>query len=313
MGYIRNSVKVTVDALTGETTFYVVDPEDPIVRSYQGAFPSLFRPLDEMPPTVRSHLRYARELLRVQAEVLQAYHVRDPRDLYEELKRWDLPVERYREGEEEVRPYYVVMPDPADRGRDPEYLLIFPFTARGRDNMRSFVVARSDVARSPQVTLFRLPSEQVLGPRQVEVLIDQDPLISQQFTLWQQRGSRVIRGHLLVIPVEGTFVYVEPIFLEAESGGAAPSLSRVVVSLAGRVAMGESLGAALAALSTMQPLVALSNDRGGSAAPASDLQRLRELIARADLALRRGDFAEFGRVWDEIRQLVQAEVESPSR
>ena len=123
----------------------------------------------------------------------------------------------------------------------------------------------------------------------------------------------MIRGHLLVIPVEGTFIYVEPIFLEAESGGAAPSLSRVVVSVAGRVAMGESLGAALAALATAQPLVALSNDRGGSAAPASDLQRLRELIARADLALRRGDFAEFGHAWDEIRQLVQAEVESPSR
>ncbi len=249
-------------------------------------------------------MRYPREYLLVQARVLRAYHVRDVRAFYHQLDLWDLPMERYREGEELVRPYYVVMPDPLDGAR-PDYLLVFPFTARGRDNMRAFLVARSDLDADPRVTLFRLPSEQVLGPRQVEVQIDQDPLISQQFTLWQQRGSRVIRGHLLVVPVGGTFVYVEPIFLEAESGGAAPNLERVVVVGSGRATMGGTLRDALAAWRSGEAPELVEETRPTGAR----LSRLRDLISRADSALRAGDFAEFGRVWSEIRALARPGAE----
>ena len=264
-----------------------------------------------MPEGLRRHLRYARELLLIQAQVLRAYHVRDASALYHQLDLWDLPVERYREAEELVRPYYVVMPDPTGDGGALEYLLIFPFTAQGRDNMRALLVARGDVTRTPQVTLFRLPAEQVLGPRQVEVQIDQDPLISQQFTLWQQRGSRVIRGHLLVIPVEGTFIYVEPIFLEAEGGGAAPSLSRVIVASASGVAIAETLDGALAVLREGRPAEAPLDATLSVTSGTRQLERLRDLVARADAALRSGDFAEFGRIWSEIRRIAREGGQAP--
>ncbi|MEE8521468.1 MAG: UPF0182 family protein [Gemmatimonadota bacterium] len=313
INYMRNSVKITVDALTGSVNLYIVDPDDPIIASLQGAFPSLFRPLQEMPQELRRHLRYARELLLVQAQVLRAYHVEDARALYHQLDLWDFPVERYREGEEEVRPYYVVMPDPASESGELEYLLMFPFTAHGRDNMRAFMVARSDVSQIPQVTLFRLPSEQVLGPRQVEVQIDQDPLISQQFTLWQQRGSRVIRGHLLVVPVEGTFLYIEPIFLEAEGGGAAPSLSRVIAASPTRVAIAETLEGALAALHEGSSTSALLDELTLDDPTSPHFDRLRELIERGDSALRNGDVAEFGRLWAEIRRLAREAQGAPQQ
>lgn len=301
--YIRNSVKVVVDALTGATRFYVTDPSDPIVASLRGAFPSLFRPLDEMPASIRAHLRYPRELLMTQARILRAYHVKDSRALYHQLDLWDLPVERYREGEELVQPYYVVMPDPASDEARPAYMLVYPMTARGRDNMRALLVARADVTARPQVTLYGLPSEQVLGPRQVEVRIDQEPTISQQFTLWQQRGSRVIRGHLLVVPVEGTFIYVEPVFLEAESRGAAPSLERVVLATESAVVMGESIDAAVAALRTGRTEPVATAETPQASPVRSRLDRLRRLVEQADAALRAGDLTEFGRLWGEIRAL----------
>lgn len=308
--YIRNSVKIVVDALTGETRFYVVDPTDPVVASLVGAFPGLFSPLDGMPDELRRHLRYPVELLLLQARILRAYHVRDPRELYHQLDLWDLPVERYREGEEPVQPYYVVMPDPASDGGELSFLTIYPLTARGRDNMRALLVARAEGRANLTATLFRLPSEQVLGPRQVEVRIDQDPLISQQFTLWQQRGSRVIRGHLLVIPVAETFIYVEPIFLEAQSGGAAPSLERVVLATADRVAMGDDLEGALAALVSSVPSDRVTAEAAAARAAVPGLERLNELVERADQALRAGDLATFGRLWGEIRALATAVAET---
>lgn len=302
--YIRNSVKAVVDALTGEVQLYVVDPRDPVIASLEGAFPSLFRSLEEMPDGLRDHLRYPSDLLMIQVRLLQAYHVRDPRALYHQLDLWDLPVERYREGEEVMRPYYVVMPDPTGEDGAPAFLAIYPMTARGRDNLRALIVARGTLEDGPPATVLGLPSEQVLGPRQVEVRIDQDPQISQQFTLWQQRGSRVIRGHLLVIPVEGTFVYVEPIFLEAESGGAAPSLERVVLATADRIAMGTDVDGALAALQSGAGNEAelASGERLDPMGPR--LARLRDLIERAEVALRRGDLSSFGQLWSEIRALV---------
>jgi uncharacterized membrane protein (UPF0182 family) len=183
-------------------------------------------------------------------------------------------------------------------------------TARGRDNMRGFLVARADLDRSPRVSLFRLPSEQVLGPRQVEVRVDQDPVISQQFTLWQQRGSRVIRGHLMVVPLEGTFVYVEPVFLEAESRGAAPSLERVILATAERVAMGDDVSRALLALRASDGTRAADGVADGPRR-ASQLARIEQLIERADEALRAGDLAAFGRLWNEIRaQVARASEET---
>lgn len=304
IGYIRNSVKVTVDALTGATRFYVVDPDDPLIASIAGAFPGLLRPIDEMPASLRRHLRYPEELLAIQARVLRAYHVTDPGALYNQIDLWDLPVERYREREELVRPQYVLMPDPVDPQARLDYFLIFPFTARGRDNMRAHLLARVDTSGVPQVTLLLLPAEQVLGPRQVEVQIDQDPVISQLFTLWQQRGSRVIRGHLLIIPVDSTFLYVEPIFLEAESGGAAPSLERVVVVSAGQVAMGETLGGALTALQVERPGDLAAAAPAEARGAVSQIDLIREWIARADSALRRSDLEAFGRAWEEIRRLA---------
>ncbi|NIP57089.1 MAG: hypothetical protein GWM92_03075, partial [Gemmatimonadetes bacterium] len=247
VNYIRNSVKVTVDALTGEMRFWIVQPGDPLVAAYRQAFPSLFRPMEEMPEGLRAHIRYPRSHLELQANVLQQYHQETAPRFHGQQDVWSRP----QELGEDSRPVpyraeygYYRLPGDADPG----FHLTTVFVPAGRQNLTGILVARSDPERYGELLLVDVPVEdQVPGPRQVEALVEQDPVISQQFSLWRTGGSQVWTGHLHLVPVGGSLLYMEPIFLAAEQD-AIPELRRFVLSDGTRVVMAADLPSALGAL-----------------------------------------------------------------
>ena len=267
LNYIRNSVKVTIDAYTGETTFYVVDPADPLIQTYQAIFPDLFTPGAEMDTTLRAHWRYPEQLFLIQADIYAAYHMQDPRVLYNQEDLWQTPTEVRETGETWMAPYYVIMELTAPsasstelsrsgQGKDgPEFIMIRPYVPAGKQNMIAWLYADSDGADYGQLGVYKFSKESlVYGPIQVEGRIDQDPYISQQLALWNQRGSSVIRGNLLVIPIDGTLLYVEPLYLQAESGRL-PELKRVLVIHGNRIAMANDLASGLAQVVSEAPEV----------------------------------------------------------
>ena len=244
--YIRNSVKITVDAYDGTVTFYLVDTTDPIALAYARMFPTLIRPISAMPEALRAHLRYPEDLFQVQSNVLNTYHVQDPQVFYNGEDVWTGAAEIIGDRRQPVQPYYVMMRIPGETRE--EFLLMLPFTPANRDNMIAWLAARSDGAEYGKLVLFKFPKDRlVYGPAQVDARIDQDPAISSQLTLWNQQGSRVIRGHLLVIPIGASTLYVEPIYLQAETSKM-PELIRVVVASGNRVIMEPTLEEGLAKL-----------------------------------------------------------------
>lgn len=239
INYIRNSVKVVIDAYNGDVRYYIVDPADPLVQTYAGIFPELFSPIEEMPAGLMAHLRYPEDLFNVQAQMLTLYHITDPNVFYTREDLWAVPLEQSFGQEQKMEPYYTILQLPGYS--EPEYVLILPFTPDQRNNMIAWMVARCDQPNYGDVEIFLFPKERViLGPNQIENRIDQSTEISEQFTLWGQAGSRVIRGNLLVLPINNALLYVEPIFLEAEGGGL-PELARVIVVFGETVIMEDTL------------------------------------------------------------------------
>lgn len=255
INYIRNSVKIVVDAYNGTVDFYISEPDDPIIQTYDKAFPGLFRPFADFPEELRTHVRYPVDLFNVQAQQYLTYHMQDVRVFYNKEDLWEIPREVFSSGEEVggrqpqeqlMEPYYVYLQLPGEPA--PEYLLIQPFVPAGKNNMIAWMAARNDGENYGERIVYELPKQElVFGPLQIEGRIDQEPEISQQFSLWDQRGSSVIRGNLLVIPVNDSFVYVEPIYLLSETS-ALPELKRVIVATDTRIAMRETLNEALVAL-----------------------------------------------------------------
>lgn len=306
--YIRNSVKITVDAISGEIAFYVVDAEDPLLRAYAGAFPGVFRPFDEMPADLRLHMRYPRSLLTLQAEVLRQYHQETAPRFHGQQDVWSLPQE-LSQGTRPVpyRPEYGSFRLPGDA--EASFLLSTVFVPAGRQNLTAMLAARSDPRDYGELILYDIPVEdQVPGPRQVEALVEQDPEISQQFSLWRQGGSQVWSGHLHVVPVGETLLYVEPVFLAAEAD-AIPELRRFVVSDGQRVSMMPTLEEAVAAL---------AGPRAGDRTPEGQAEPGRELplpdawprealdrLEEAERRLRAGDYRGFGEALDELRALLR--------
>ncbi len=243
INYIRNSVKVVVDAYDGSMDFFVVEPDDPMIQTYQKIFPDLFSDMEEMPEGLREHIRYPEGLFSLQADKYREYHVTDPVVFYNREDLWELPQEKYRGQEQPVEPYYLVMELPEEEGE--EFVMINPFTPRERRNMISWMAARCDYENYGEVIVYQFPKDRVItGPMQIENLVDQDTEISEQIALWDQQGSRVIRGNLLAIPVQESVLYVEPLFLQAEDEGI-PELSRVVVAFGESVVMERTLEEAL--------------------------------------------------------------------
>jgi uncharacterized membrane protein (UPF0182 family) len=323
--YIRNSVKIVVDAYDGTTVFYVADPDDPLIRAYERVFPSLFRPIAEMPTELRAHVRYPEELFNVQTRVFSLYHVTNPAAFYNREDLWTVPTEAPTPGQQNLpmEAYYVVMRMPGEP--EPEFLLLQPMVPVNRPNMIAWVAARNDGAAYGQVRYYQFPEETtVFGPAQIAARIDQDPVISAQITLWSQAGSEVIRGNLIVVPVQDAIIYLQPIYLQS-TGSAFPEFRKIVVASPTRVVWGDSLAEALRLLIAPGP----SPSPGPSPTPSpgptpsptpgpgpsvgpepslpSDVAALVEYANRhfqlAQDALRNGDFARYG---EEIRLVEEA-------
>jgi len=246
LNYIRNSVKVVIDAYNGDVTFYQVDPADALATAWGNVYPGLFTAGEQMPDDIRRHLRYPEDLLTVQAETLSIYHMREPQIFYNKEDVWEIPAEMYGGNEVKVVPYYVMMVLPGETKE--EFVLLQPFTPRTKQNMISWMAARMDGDNYGKLMLINFPKDKlVFGPSQIEARISNDPVISAQITLWDQAGSEVIRGNLLVIPVDDSLIYVEPLYLQAEQG-AIPELTRVIVAYGDVVVMEEDLPSALDAV-----------------------------------------------------------------
>ncbi len=319
INYIRNAVKVTVDAYDGTVTYYVADPNDPILQAYATIFPSLFKPLEAMPASLRAHLRYPRDLFLIQADLYATYHMEDVQVFYNREDQWALPNEIFETQEIRMEPYYVILDLPGDDERRPEFVLIQPYTPANKLNMIAWLAARNDPPNIGKLVVYEFPKQElVFGPMQVEARIDQDPQISQQLTLWSQRGSRVIRGNLLVIPLERSVLYIEPLYLLAETGEL-PELKRVIVASGNRVVMRETLEEAIAALvGEAPPTVAEGEPPGEGASPGgTDVSAdIAELVRQANKHYQRaqearveGDWARFGEelkaLEEVLRQLEQ--------
>lgn len=247
--YIRNSVKVIVDAYNGNVDFYAVDNEDPILQTYRKIFPGVFKDFSLMPPGLQAHLRYPETLFSMQSEMLKTFHMTNPAVFYNKEDAWDIAKELYEAKPQNVDPYYTVMKIPGSSKE--EFVLMLPFTPASsatntRNNMVAWLAARMDKGNYGQLLVYKMPKNiEVDGPLQIESRIDQDTEISKQLSLWNQKGSSVIRGNLLALPVGGNFLYVEPIYLQSDKGGSIPEMKRVVVAYQDRLIMAENLSLAL--------------------------------------------------------------------
>ena len=248
INYIRNSVKIAVDAYDGNPVFYIADPKDPIVLTYQRIFPTLFQPMESMPATLRKHIRYPEDLFIIQASVYGTYHMKDPEVFYNKEDLWSFPRKATKGKPRTMQPYYTIMRLPGEARE--EFILMVPMVPNNRDNMIAWLAARCDGEHYGKVIEFTFSKEKLIyGPAQIEARIDQDTTISQQLSLWNQTGSRVIRGNLLAIPIDDTLLYVEPLYLSAESRQL-PELKRLIASTGDRVVMAQTVESLLAALVT---------------------------------------------------------------
>jgi uncharacterized membrane protein (UPF0182 family) len=344
LNYIRNAVKITIDAYNGDTSFYMVDDKDPIVNTYSKIFPRLFKPFEEMPGDLKKHIRYPKDLFKIQAGTYTKYHMEDVQVFYNQEDLWQVPDEMYGDRRQEMEPYYIIMKLPQEIKE--EFLLMLPFTPSKKDNMIGWLAARSDLQDYGTLVAYKLPKEKlVYGPMQIEARVDQQTEISRELSLWGQRGSRVIRGNLLAIPVGETFIYVEPVYLEAKqeeeeapaagapqsrgfgrsqartrpaasqriTGAAAlPELKRVIVAFGDRLIMEENLEKALSrvlddrirALPQATPLVV---PKARETSPLSNMAL--EHYQKAQGYLRQGKWAEFGRELEALEKVLTEMVQ----
>ncbi len=341
--YLRNSVKATINAYSGQVKFYIADPTDPLIQAYARMFPGVFQPLEAMPKDLRAHIRYPEDFFSTQARKYALYHMTDPRVFYNKEDLWRVAEsavrsasassnafleepaltspEDMRQGVERamqaasggpgpMTPYYTIM-KLAGVGTSEEFIIMVPFTPARKDNMIAWMAARCDEPNYGKVLVFAFPKQKlVYGPQQIESRIDQDPNISQQLTLWDQHGSNVVRGTLLVIPVMNAILYVQPLYLAATAGGGLPQLTRVIVAYSDHIVMESSLEAGLnrifgSGASAAPPATPSgATPQPGAPAPAADLQSLireaNQHFERAQQLLRQGDFAGYG---EETRKL----------
>jgi uncharacterized membrane protein (UPF0182 family) len=244
--YIRNSVKIVVDAYNGTVDFYVADPTDPVITTLGKIFPQMLKPLQTMPVALRSHIRYPGDFFRIQSERLLTYHMTDPQVFYNREDLWEIPTEIYGNEQRTVEPYYLIMKLP--KTETEEFILLLPFKPNQRANLIAWLAARSDGENYGRLLLYEFPKQLlVYGTQQIEALINQDPVISQQISLWNREGSKAVQGNLLVIPIEQSLLYVEPLYLEAEQNSL-PTFVAVIIAYENRIVMAETLEKALAGI-----------------------------------------------------------------
>jgi uncharacterized protein len=299
LNYIRNSVKAVVDVYNGTVQLYVMDPGDPILALYRRAFPGAFQDLAAMPGDLKKHLRYPEDLFGIQADLYRTFHMTDPQVFYNQEDLWGFPQEKYAGNAIRFEPYYILMRLPGTQTL--EYLLMTPFTPQNRDNMIAWMAAKCDFPQYGHLLVYQLPKKRLtFGPIQIEAMIDQNTLISEQLSLWDQKGSRVIRGNLVVIPINNSFLYVEPVYLIAE-GINIPQLKRVIVINGDKVVMEPTLEQALAAVfGVAQP------EQTAVAAPmqSTELLRARDKFNKAQQALEQGKWQDFGNAMEELKKIL---------
>ncbi|MFC1892044.1 UPF0182 family protein [Thermodesulfobacteriota bacterium] len=342
LNYIRNSVKVITDAYNGDVTYYMIDEKDPVLKTYAKIFPELFKPSNEMPKDMKDHIRYPKDLFDIQVNTYSIYHMQDVQVFYNQEDLWEPPDEKYGEDRQTMKPYYLILKLPEEEKE--EYLLMLPYTPSRKDNMIGWLAARSDMSNYGNLIVYKLPKEKlVYGPMQIEARVDQQTEISRELSLWDQRGSRVIRGNLLAIPIANSFLYVEPIYLEAKqevaapttpaqtkpSGGifgkpqgtqatraakermgrtaALPELKRVIVALGNQVTMADTLDKALKNI--LGDTVSFSRDEPdltpdkGEGSPLG-AQALEHYYKARDY-LKQGDWAGYGRELENLENLLK--------
>jgi hypothetical protein len=298
LNYIRNSVKVVVDMYDGTVRFYVMDPADPVLAVYRRAFPGVFMDLNQLSADLKAHLRYPEDLFSIQADQYTTFHMTVPQVYYNREDLWVLPNETYAGKVAPMKPYYILMKLP---GSDQlEYLLMTPFTPQKRNNMISWLAARCDFPEYGKMLFYELPKEKLIyGPMQIEAMIDQNTTIAQQLTLWDQKGSRVIRGNLIAVPIENSFMYVVPVYLTAE-GTDFPQLKRVIVISGDKVAMEPTLDEAIQAVfGTQRP-----QTPGQSPARPLESVQARAAFDRAQKAMEQGNWGDFGKAMDALKSLL---------
>jgi uncharacterized membrane protein (UPF0182 family) len=320
VNYIRNAVKVVIDAYHGDTTFYLSDSADPIAATYARIFPGMFKPIGEMPAAIRAHVRYPEDIFALQASVYATYHMTQPAVFYNREDQWEVPTIETGREPQAMQPYYTIMRLPGEK--DPEFIQMLPFTPRRKDNLAAWLVARSDGDQYGKLRVFQFPKQKVIfGPRQVVARINQDQVIAPQVNLWNQQGSEVIWGTLMVIPVEESLIYVRPLYLRS-AGGRIPELTRVIVAHQNQIVMEQTLDAGLARLfdgrgASRAAVAMASNEPRAQQSPGAqptpgappspgeaDVKALAEQARahydRAIAAQRGGDWATYG---EEIRRL----------
>jgi uncharacterized protein len=318
INYIRNSVKVVIDAYEGTADFYVIDPNDPIIKAYQATFPSLFKPIDSMPAGLRAHLRVPIDLFNTQVGIYATYHITDPNVFFAREDVWDIPTAQTSPtaAAAPVQPYYVLFRLPGEA--NPEFLLIMPFTPRAKQNMVSWMAVRNDGSHYGEYVSYVLPKDKVIyGPQQIANFINQEPAISRDFTLFQGAGSHVQQGNLLVVPIGNSFLYFEPIYLRATSGSGLPELKKVILADQTNVVYTDTLQQAIDQLvgtSTAPPPTttpATSLTQAQVAQIASLVTEANTEYAAAYTALKAGDLTTYasdmvqvGKLLDQLKTLT---------
>ncbi len=307
--YIRNSIKVVINAYNGSMDFYVIDENDPLAKTYQNIFTDLFVSGEEMPQDLRNHIRYPKDLFKIQSQLYSTYHMKDPMVFYNKEDLWSIPNEIYAGTSIQMEPYYIISKLP--QSKSAEFLLIMPFTPATKNNMISWLAARNDGEHYGELFIYKFPKDKlVYGPMQIESRIDQDAEISQLLTLWSQRGSRVIRGNLLVIPVDNSILYVEPIYIQAETSEL-PELKRVVFGFGDKIVMRETLEQGINAIfgqetgttfeEENQPLTALYPPQSLDGLTTKALEKFNQ----AQEAIRTGNWTRYGELVEELGQILE--------
>jgi len=310
--YIRNSVKVVIDAYNGDVTYYVIDKDEPIARTFQKIYPKLFRDFKEMPDELKKHIRYPNNLFEIQAEIFSRYHMKNVRVFYQDEDRWDISNEIYGTKERQMIPNYYIVNLPGEKNA--EFINSIPFTPKSKQNMTALMIARNDENNYGKLVLYQFPkSKTIYGPMQIEAQIDQNTEISRDFSLWSSAGSNYKRGNLFVIPIEDSLLYIEPVYLEA-SNSAIPEVKRVIVVYGDKIAYEKTLGDALNEMfgddggaTTSQSAGGKASDKSGAGKTQADyIQDAQSAYNKAQAALKKGDWAEYGKQMKVLENSLNA-------
>jgi hypothetical protein len=306
INYIRNSVKVVIDAYNGDVKYYISDNNDPLVKVYSKIFPTLFRDIKEMPYGLKQHIRYPQFLFDIQAEVYKNYHMTDPQVFYNKEDAWDIAKEKFEDKIEYQESQYMIMKLPGETKE--EYILMIPYTPATKANMVAWMAARMDGKNYGKLIVYKFPKNTIIyGPLQIENMIDQDPNISKELSLWNQQGSTVNRGNLLSIPIDDSMLYVEPLYIQSQNQNALPEVKRVIVAYKDQIVMEDTLKNALNKLFNLNAQQISQQTVPSNTANETQkqlIEKAHEVYQKAMEAVKNGNWTDFGKYMDELKQIL---------